>query len=252
MNGSGDRLTFIGHSTALLRLGGTSVLTDPVLRGWIGPLRRQVPAPGAGAAGGVDAVLVSHLHRDHLDIRSLRRLAPGTPVVVPRGAARVVAARTPGGVREIGLGERVSIGAVSVTAVPARHDGRRSPGGPSADAVGFVIEGGGVRAYFAGDTEVHDEMSRLGSLDLALLPVWGWGPTVGPGHLDPTAAAHALTLLRPRVAVPIHWGTFYPLGLRLLRPDRLTRPPLEFAERAAEIAPEVQVRVLQPGEMMEL
>ena len=82
-------------------------------------------------------------------------------------------------------------------------------------------------------------------LDLALLPVWGWGPRLGPGHLDPERAARAAQLLRPRIAVPIHWGTFYPRGRR--EGNRLTAPPREFAARVAELAPQVTVRVLQPG-----
>ena len=77
--------------------------------------------------------------------------------------------------------------------------------------------------------------------------MWGWGPSVGGGHLDPESAARALALIQPRVAVPIHWGTFYPLWLRRLRPDPLIRPPLEFARLASDLAPDVDVRVLQPG-----
>jgi L-ascorbate metabolism protein UlaG (beta-lactamase superfamily) len=95
-------------------------------------------------------------------------------------------------------------------------------------------------------------MSGLGSLDLALLPVWGWGPSVGDGHLNPERAAMALEMLRPRLAVPIHWGTFYPLGLRRLRPRPLTQPPLEFARLAQRRAPEVEVRVLEPGSETDL
>jgi L-ascorbate metabolism protein UlaG (beta-lactamase superfamily) len=91
-----------------------------------------------------------------------------------------------------------------------------------------------------------------GGLDLALLPVWGWGPTIGSGHLDPRRAAEALRILKPRVAVPIHWGTLYPRGLRWLRPWQLTNPPLEFARVADELAPEVDVRVLEPGESISL
>jgi L-ascorbate metabolism protein UlaG (beta-lactamase superfamily) len=83
-------------------------------------------------------------------------------------------------------------------------------------------------------------------LDLALLPVWGWGPKVGEGHLAPRTAAEALQLLRPRVAVPIHWGTFFPFWLR--GHSRLSDPPHEFARHASELAPGVDVRILQPGE----
>ena len=82
-----DRLTYIGHATTLLRLDGVSVLTDPMLRRWLGPLRRQGLDPEPDVAQNSDVVLISHLHRDHLDIPSLRRLPPSTPLAVPRGAA---------------------------------------------------------------------------------------------------------------------------------------------------------------------
>jgi len=96
-------------------------------------------------------------------------------------------------------------------------------------------------------------MELLGEgLDLALLPVWGWGPTLGPGHLDPERAARAAALLSPRIAVPIHWGTLYPLGLARLRPGPLRSPGWEFAARMREIAPQVEARVLAPGESTSL
>jgi L-ascorbate metabolism protein UlaG (beta-lactamase superfamily) len=247
-----SRLRYLGHSTTLLRLGGTSLLTDPALRGWIGPLRRHGQAAALEPSSTIDAVLISHLHRDHLDLPSLRRLPARAPLIVPLGAAAVAAKAGAREIREIALGQTITVGGLTVAAVPAVHDGRRTPRGPAAQALGYVIAGGGRRVYFAGDTEIFEGMSQLGSLDVALLPVWGWGPSVGPGHLDPASAARALTLLRPRIAVPIHWGTFYPLGLRRLRADRLTRPPREFASRAAQLAPEVGVRILEPGQTMEL
>ncbi len=105
--------------------------------------------------------------------------------------------------------------------------------------------------YFAGDTDVFDGMEALADgLDTALIPVWGWGPSLGPGHLDPKAAAGALRLLRPRLAIPIHWGTLFPFALDRLRGKAplLHDPPHEFASAAAELTPEVEVRVLQPGD----
>ena len=87
-----------------------------------------------------------------------------------------------------------------------------------------------------------------GDLDLALLPVWGWGPKLGPGHLNPSRAAEAVTLLEPRVAVPIHWGTLFPTGLRSYRTHLMTEPPRAFARLSAQRAPGVDVRVLEPGE----
>jgi L-ascorbate metabolism protein UlaG (beta-lactamase superfamily) len=242
-----DSLTYIGHATTLLQLGRSSILTDPMLRNWLGPLQRQGPPPSQELPRIPDVVLISHLHRDHLDLPSLRRFPTETPVVVPRGAARWVKRANADRIREVSPGETISVGEIEVTAVRAEHDGHRGRWGAEIEPLGYVIRGGGRTVYFAGDTNLFEEMSELPPLDLALLPVWGWGPSVGEGHLDPETAARALALLRPRVAVPIHWGTFYPVGVRRLRPEPLVRPPLEFARIANELAPEVEVRVLQPG-----
>jgi L-ascorbate metabolism protein UlaG (beta-lactamase superfamily) len=109
------------------------------------------------------------------------------------------------------------------------------------------------QVYFAGDTELFDGMNELGdALDAALLPVAGWGPTLGRGHLGPREAAVALTRLRPRRAVPIHWGTLRPFGLRFRHDRAGAEPASAFARHAAELAPSVDVRVLAPGEALEL
>jgi len=232
----------------LLRLGDSSILTDPFLRGWLGPLRRHGPPPAPDLPEVPDLVLISHIHRDHLDVRSLRRLPPSIPLVAPLGASRWASRGGADEVREIEVGETISMAGIKVTAVPAVHDGHRDGRrGPGAEAVGYVIEAEGRKVYFAGDTDIFDGMAELAPLDLALLPVWGWGTSVGEGHLDPERAAKALQLLRPRIAVPIHWGTFFPLGLRRLRPRFLTEPPREFARLAATLTPKVDVRVLEPG-----
>jgi L-ascorbate metabolism protein UlaG (beta-lactamase superfamily) len=243
-----DSLTYIGHATTMLRLGRDSILTDPMLRGWLGPLRRQGPAPPPDVPDLADVVLISHLHRDHLDLPSLRRVPSSTPVVMPRGAARWVERAGAREIREIGPGETISIGEIELTGVPAEHDGRRDGRGRrEIEPLGYVIRAGARAVYFAGDTDLFPGMSDLGPVDLALLPVWGWGPSVGPGHLNPESAARGLEMIRPRLAVPIHWGTFYPAGLHRLRPEPLVEPPLEFARLARELAPRVEVRVVQPG-----
>jgi L-ascorbate metabolism protein UlaG (beta-lactamase superfamily) len=242
-----DRLTYIGHATTLIRLEGTSVLTDPMLRDGLGPLRRHGPPPPPGLPEVSDVVLISHLHRDHLDIPSVRRVPSKTPLVVPRGASRWVEKAGPHPIVEVGRGETVSVGEVEITGVPAEHGGRRGRWGSGIEPLGYVIRGDGRSVYFAGDTDLFDQMSHIGPVDVALLPVWGWGPSVGEGHLDPEKAARAAALIRPRLAVPIHWGTFYPAGVRRLRPGPLARPPHEFARLAHSLAPEVEVRVLEPG-----
>jgi L-ascorbate metabolism protein UlaG (beta-lactamase superfamily) len=238
------RVTYLGHATTLVELDGVRLLTDPVLRRRVLHLWRSGPAPPVEH---VDAILVSHGHQDHLDLPSLRRFPRETPIVVPRGLGRAV--RGFRDVREVDEGDELGFGAVTVRATRADHGGRALPGRPTA-AAGFALLGSG-RVFFAGDTGLFEEMDGLvPDLDLALLPIWGWGPTIGPGHLDPHSAAEALTLLRPRIAVPIHWGTLRPV-YRSARAEFLRTPAADFVAAAQELAPGVDVRVLAPGESLD-
>jgi len=246
-----DDFTYVGHATVLVQLDGVRLLTDPVLRPRIGPLVRHGPLPAPHLSAGLDAVLISHLHRDHADLASLRRLGRGTRLLVPPGSRRFFERHGFTDVTELTPGGSCAVGPLTVTAVEADHDGGRRRGAPEVEPVGFTISGS-RRVYFAGDTDLFDGMSDLTGLDLALLPVWGWGPTLGPGHLDPAGAAKAAALLSPRLAVPIHWGTLYPLGLGRLRPGRLLLPAEEFAAEARRLAPQVVTRVLSPGESASL
>lgn len=240
-------LTFLGHASTLIELDGVRLLTDPILRPRVAHLRRQVSMPG-GAPPSPDAVLISHQHMDHLDLPSMKSLGRDVRILAPRGAVRFLSRQGFSNIQGLDAGDSVAVGPVLVTAVPAVHDGRRMPFRTGDDSIGFLVEGSDS-VYFAGDTDVYEEMAtHLPGVDLALMPVWGWGPTLGPGHMDPEAAAKATGLIRPRLAVPIHWGTLYPIGLRRWRSHLLHRPPHEFAERVGDYSPETEVRVLLPGE----
>jgi len=214
------------------------LLTDPVLRPRLWHLRRRVPLESAELRG-IDAALLSHVHFDHFDLPSLRKLGSHVTAVVPAHARRLLHGFSD--VREVDVGDEVRFGAVTVLATHAEHRSVR-PTLRSAPSLGFLVSGS-RRIYFAGDTDLFAEMSALaGSLDVALLPVAGWGTKVGPGHLDPLRAAQSLQVLRPRIAVPIHWGTF-----SLLHRNVSADPPEAFRRHAAELAPEVEVRILEPG-----
>jgi L-ascorbate metabolism protein UlaG (beta-lactamase superfamily) len=245
-----SRLTYVGHATVLAELAGLRVLTDPLLGAGILHVRRRVPAPAIEDLGSLDAILVSHAHRDHLDHASLRRLGGEAPTIVPRGCAS--AARR-GGAREVielDEGERAPLGDIVVEAIHAEHDGRRHPFGPPVTALGYLLEGPS-RIYFAGDTDLFPAMSALaGRVDVALLPIWGWGPRVPAGHLDPARAAQAVTRVQPAIAIPIHWGTLRAIGAqRGLDP---VAPARAFAEAVSRLAPATEVRILMPGERTEL
>ena len=235
-------LDFLGHSTVLVELDGVRVLTDPVTRSRVGPLRRVEPAVSHSRLHDIDAVLISHLHWDHLDVPSLKSLGRDTRIYLPAGAGTWLRGIGFSDVHEMAVGDTMEIGSLRVAGVPAVHSGFRPPLGPTATAMGFVIDGS-RSIYFAGDTELFDGMGELpGPIDVALLPVWGWGPTLGRGlHLDPVRAAMSLRLIRPRAAVPIHWGTYWPHAMGHVYADRLVDPPAAFAEYAAELAPDVRM-----------
>jgi L-ascorbate metabolism protein UlaG (beta-lactamase superfamily) len=249
---SADRIVFLGHATVLIELDGVRLLTDPLLRDRVAHLRRQGPPLDPAVYAGIDAVLISHLHHDHLDLASLRMLGLEVPLFVPAGARELLRRDGFTDVSELEVGEMASVGAVEVTAVEARHDGRRRPGprGQRAETLGYLVRGQRCTVYFAGDTELFEGMSALGESrpDVALLPVAGWGPTLGAGHMDALDAARAARLIRPRIAIPVHWGTLLPIGLAARHGGRLGDPPRIFVEHVASLAPEVEVRILQPGQ----
>ncbi len=242
-------LTYVGHATLLIEMNGLRILTDPVLRSHVsGFIRRQVPLP-VEQFKHIDAVLISHLHFDHLDLPSLRLLGHKTPLIVPRGAGRYLRRYRFTHVHEIAAGEKFTLGSVEIEATIAVHKGTRHPFAPNVESLGFIVRGEQT-IYFAGDTDIFQEMRQFARpLDMALLPVWGWGPTLGSGHMDPHRAAQALALLQPRLAIPIHWGTLYPVGMNYLRPRLLFAPPRLFAQHASELAPEVKIQIVEPGQV---
>ncbi len=239
-------ITYVGHSTVLVDLDGVKLLTDPVLRQRIVHLRRVVKLD-MRVVRGVDAVLISHLHFDHLDIPSLERLGRELPLVVPRGGAGLLRRRGFRAVTEVEVGEEIAIGSVSLRATPAVHSEERRPLGAKASPLGFVVAGS-RSVYFAGDTELVDAMADIGPVDVALLPIWGWGKNLGRGHMDPAQAVEAARRVQPSLVVPIHWGTYYPAheGLRGA-PGYVDAPVEDFVSRMQVELPGCDVRVLRPG-----
>jgi L-ascorbate metabolism protein UlaG (beta-lactamase superfamily) len=238
------RVTWIGHATVLIEVDGVQILTDPLLRRRVMHLRRLAPLPPARLDP--DAVLLSHVHWDHLDLRSLDLVARDKVVVVPKGAGRLVRKRGFTNVVELTEGEEVTVGATSVQATEASHNVGGRTRRAISEALGYVVTGSST-IYFAGDTDLFPGMASLApAIDAALLPVAGWGPRLPPGHLDPLRAAKALGLIQPRIAIPIHWGTYAPFTTR--SPDGAAAAPGEFRTQAAMLAPGVDVRVLQVGE----
>ena len=153
------------------------------------------PLPDPATWAGVDVVLISHLHGDHLHLPSLRLLGPDVRIVVPRGAGAWLRRHGFRRVDELSAGESLSDGDLRITGVRAEHSGHRwgprLTHGPTTESLGHLLEGAGSTVYVSGDTDLFDGMARCSpraAVDVALLPVWGWGPTLGPGSPRPGRA----------------------------------------------------------------
>ncbi len=205
----------------------------------------------------MDVVLVSHLHHDHLHVPSLRRFGVDVPIVVPRGGERLLRDIAPDRIVPAAPGETLELVGARIEVLPATHDGARGPGSKAVGpALGFRVEAGDRSLWFPGDTELRDDMADVRRVDLALVPIGGWGPTLEDGHMDPVAGAEAVGLVGATTAVPVHWGTFWPLGLRhVLRAnhDRLFTTPGERFVEALARSGEGAVSLLAPqGERVAL
>jgi L-ascorbate metabolism protein UlaG (beta-lactamase superfamily) len=245
------RITWLGHASVLIESDGTRLLLDPVLGHRVGHLRRRYLVDES-SIDRIDATLCSHAHLDHLDLRSLRSICRASPACewhAPRGAARVLERAKLAPVVRRQVDDDVVIGSLHTRSVPAAHGGERMPWShdeAGAEAVGFVMTtASGVRVWFAGDTSYDDVLERVGRVDVALVPIGGWWRTLGPGHMDPQHAARAVELVGARVAIPIHWGTYHPIGLLRMMRAMWDRPAVEFREA---VSSDVDVRILQVGE----
>lgn len=219
----GISATWIGHSTFLLRIGGRTLITDPVFSlhagpfGRIGPRRVRAPAIALGELPRVDVILQSHNHYDHLDLGAHRALTRrDAPVVVtPIGNRAYLPWPTQPRATELDWWEATDFAGLRITMVPAQHFSARTPWDRDrALWGGFVVECGGRSVYFAGDSGYGPHFKEIGTrfprLDLALLPIGAYEPRwfMSPVHVDPDQAVRAHIDLGGRRSVAMHLGTF--------------------------------------------
>lgn len=230
------RITMIGHSTCLLNVGETTILTDPYfgVGGNLAYRRVAPPAIGRADVPVVDLVLVSHNHWDHTDRRYFRRLPADTPILAPRGATWITRLKGAKNVVGVGPWESTAVGATSVTAVPASH---------AAKTIGFVIRTHRHQIYFAGDTYRRPFMCEIGStydLDVAMLPVTTYRIPMTMGEKSAVAAVRDL---QPSVVIPIH------LGIEPRAPWlRTGQTAQSFARRLATAGIDAEAVMLRAGE----
>jgi L-ascorbate metabolism protein UlaG (beta-lactamase superfamily) len=216
------RLTWLGHSTTVLELGGRRVLTDPVFGArasplsFAGPKRFHAVPASIAQLPPLDAVLLSHDHYDHLCAESVRALAQlDVPVVTALGVgAHLERLGVPErNVHELDWHEAKEVGGVRFTATPAQHFSGRGPGDRNQTLwASWVIEAGRRRVFFSGDTGLTPEFRDLGAsfgpFDLVMLEIGAWNQAWGDIHLGPKNALQAFDLLGGGTLFPVHWGTF--------------------------------------------
>lgn len=219
LRSSDPRMTWIGHATFVLRLGGALIATDPVFAARMGPRRRLAP-PGVDPAHlpPIDVVTVSHSHYDHMDLPSLRALARrGEPLfVVPKDNGILLRRAGIDRVVELGWWESIDARGVKVTCVPAQHWSMRVPWDRNTRLWGgFLYQGSEGVAYHAGDTAMSEDVfraiaQRCPRVTWAMLPIGAYEPTwfMSAQHMGPEEAGRAWELLGARVLVAMHWGTF--------------------------------------------
>ncbi|MDA8110613.1 MAG: MBL fold metallo-hydrolase [Betaproteobacteria bacterium] len=228
-----DALTWIGHATFLVQLGGRSALVDPVMSASIaaGLVPRNV-APGLAwdALPRIDVVLVTHNHRDHMDAPTLKKLGPDPLYAVPRGMGRWFERAGLRRVVEMAWWQQEELAGLKVTFVPAEHWSRRGLFDTNATWWGgYVIERAGLRVYHSGDTAWFEGFSlireKCGTIDAAMLPIGAYAPRwfMRRQHMDPGDAVRAFSALGATRFVAMHWATFKLTDEDLREPPQLLR-----------------------------
>jgi len=256
--GSGLRVTWIGHASALIEIEGKRVLADPVWSErvspsrWLGPKRFHPPPIALADLPAIDAVIISHDHYDHLDMATIRALAAAHDArfLLPLGigahvqgwgidASRII---------ELDWNERASVAGLTFVATPDRHYSGRGLDRDGTLWASWVILGAQRRVFFSGDSGYFDGFAKTGAehgpFDLTLIKIGAYGPTWPEIHMTPEEAVQTHLDLRGRVLVPIHWATF----------NLAMHAWSEPAERALAAARkrDVQIALPRPGEWVDV
>ena len=254
------RITYIGHATLLLELGGARILTDPNFDSKLGRILPRVSPPGIALEKlpVLNAILLTHAHADHLSFDSLERLPRDIPLFAPPAVAKWLRRLGIGHAVDLAPGESADVAGVSIHAATATHRGHRYGFDRWRSGTNMYLLDAGETIFFAGDTALAGDTHHLvertlwgrrRALDLALLPIgyapW-WKPGFRKGHLTPDDALTLFERLGAKTLVPYHWGTFRHVTATAHDAIRRLRATLEEHHLRAS------VRIIEPGEALEL
>ena len=241
-------VTFVGHASVMLTTCRARVLVDPFLGDFLlGVRRKEAAGLTRTSAADTTLILLSHAHRDRLHRATLRRLPRRAVLVVPPRCAALVRSLHFERVVELAPGQSLEHGDVEVTAVAARHDGRRGPIDRRwRPCCGYIVKCAGATVYYAGDTAYFsgfEESGRRLHPDVALLPIAGYQPpSLREDHMSPLDAVQAFADLGAKLLVPVGYGSF-PIGY-----EPIDEPLSWLTEICREQGFLDRLVVLRPGE----
>jgi L-ascorbate metabolism protein UlaG (beta-lactamase superfamily) len=214
-------ITWIGHASFLVQIAGYNILIDPNWAKWLKVIKRvREPGLQLHELPSIDLVLVTHAHFDHLDRRTLRKVAAEQPIVVPFEVGNLVTDLGFRSVHELQYWEHHHHGPLTITLTPCHHWGARILHDSHRGFGGFVIQAGGRSIYHCGDTAFFNGFKEIGArlpIEIALLPIGAYDPPSGRDvHMNPEEAVQAFLDLQAKILVPMHYGSF-----------RLSYEPLE-------------------------
>ena len=245
-------VAWIGHSTVLINLFGTRIITDPVFSDRIGldiaglftlgPKRLVYPALKIDELGPIDLILVSHGHMDHLDTSTVRKFGRSTPLVMSKNTVDLIDGLGFESVYELDWGQWTQVGGVRIEAFEVKHFGwrypweqdrsRGNPAGRSYNA--YLVSKNGKHILFAGDTAYHEMFKNIAQrsipIELAMMPIGAYDPWIR-SHANPEQALEMADHMQARHVLTMHWGTF-------IQSEEPTLEPMQRLKKAAANQPE--------------
>lgn len=239
-------LTWIGHASFLLQIEGMNILIDPNWSMWLKVIKRlKRPGLHIDSLPSIDAVLVTHAHFDHLDRKSLRKVAADQPIVVPTGVGNLVHDLGFNIVHELEEWEQIQLGPLRVSLTPCHHWGARLLHDQHRGFGGFVIEANGRSVFHCGDSAYFQGFEEIGKrfpIEIALLPIGAYdAPSRREVHMNPEEAVRAFLELGAQKLVPMHYGTFR-LGF-----EPIDEPPERLLSSARAHGVDEKVLVMTEG-----